>query len=71
MVENRRGRNPTSIWLSREERQILAVAGAIFNLTWSAYLRKVGLEHARSVLASAPPIIRIDREERIAFDDHE
>jgi hypothetical protein len=59
----------TSIWLSLEERQLLRVAGAIFNLAYQPYMRKVALEHARATVLASNIVFKTATDERIVFEN--
>jgi len=56
----------TSILLSREERILLKTVAAMYDLTFSAYVRTVIVEHANRVLRKRDNLPRI---ERIVIDE--
>lgn len=59
----------TTLRLTREEKQLLKIAAALFDSTMGPYIRRVALEHASiAVQGSGVVRVRLNRDERIIDD---
>lgn len=62
-------RKSTSILFSPEERKLLRLVAAMYDLSFGGYLRAVGMEHARRAKRAHDMGVKLPRIERIVIDD--